>query len=382
MVVAGAMAIAAAAWIGRDLSQLVAQPVVFGLAYLAFALAVAIRFGAIPFHVWAARLTDAVPEVALPLVTAWGPGGVRGRRPGLDRRVDRAAASSSWTRSGPSSSRIGIASIVLAAFAAWIQDDLEHVVGYSIVGDAGVVLLAFAALDPDAWAPARTWILVFVVARSAFAAWAASLRATFGTGRIAGPARLGASARRSSASRSGLIVVAGIGLPGLAAFDARGRPGATWPLDGAARGARPPRRRSRRSPTTAGCCRRSGLDGRRPRSPAPDGRGGPAADARPLDVNDVRGSAGTFWSRQPGPRSPALLTVVLAVGALVVAAGGLGGPEAAAGRRRPAREGPSESFEPAARTTPGRRSRSRSRRRAAEAPGGTRRSGPSRAPTD
>ena len=67
------MAIAATAWIGRDLSELAAQPVVFGLAYLAFALAVAIRFGAIPFHTWAARLTDTVPESTLPLVTAWAP---------------------------------------------------------------------------------------------------------------------------------------------------------------------------------------------------------------------------------------------------------------------------------------------------------------------
>ena len=73
VVVAGALAIAATAWIGRDLSQLAAQPVVFGLAYLAFALAVAIRFGAIPFHLWAARLTDAVPETALPIVTALAP---------------------------------------------------------------------------------------------------------------------------------------------------------------------------------------------------------------------------------------------------------------------------------------------------------------------
>ena len=66
VIIAGALAIAATAWIGRDLSELAAQPVVFGLAYLCFALAVAIRFGAIPFHVWAARLTDAVPETALP----------------------------------------------------------------------------------------------------------------------------------------------------------------------------------------------------------------------------------------------------------------------------------------------------------------------------
>ena len=73
VVVAGTLAIAATAWIGRDLSQLAAQPVVFGLAYLAFAVAVAMRFGAIPFHVWAARLADAVPEAALPILTALAP---------------------------------------------------------------------------------------------------------------------------------------------------------------------------------------------------------------------------------------------------------------------------------------------------------------------
>src|SRR5919108_177764 len=67
---------------------------------------------------------------------------------------------------------VAIASIFLASVAALIQDDIEHIVGYAIVGDAGVVLLAVAALDPAAWAPARIWILAFVVARSAFAAWA------------------------------------------------------------------------------------------------------------------------------------------------------------------------------------------------------------------
>ena len=98
------MAIAATAWIGRDLSQLAAQPVVFGLAYLAFALAVAIRFGAIPFHVWAARLTDAVPETAPADRHRLGSGGVRDRRPRLDRRVGRAAPRSSSTPNAASSS--------------------------------------------------------------------------------------------------------------------------------------------------------------------------------------------------------------------------------------------------------------------------------------
>jgi formate hydrogenlyase subunit 3/multisubunit Na+/H+ antiporter MnhD subunit len=218
--VAGTMAIAATAWIGRDLSQLAAQPIVFGLAYLAFALAVAIRFGAIPAHTWAARLTDAVPETTLPLVTAIAPAAL-------------AIVALAWADASIApllvdlgSVRmvvlaVAIASIVLASIAAWIQDDIEHVVGYAIVGDAGVVMLAIAALDPAAWAPARTWILAFVVVRSAFAAWAAATRATFGTGRI--------DDLRGWLVRSpllavvlGLVILGSIGLPGLAAASARG----------------------------------------------------------------------------------------------------------------------------------------------------------------
>ena len=196
--VAGTMAIAATAWIGRDLSQLAAQPIVFGLAYLAFALAVAIRFGAIPAHTWAARLSDAVPETTLPLVTALAPAAL-------------AIVALAWADASVApllldlgSVRavvlgIAIASILLASFAAWIQDDIEHMVGYAIVGDAGVVMLAIAALDPAAWAPARIWILAFVVVRSAFAAWAPLLAVVLG-----------------------LVVVGSIGLPGLAAASARG----------------------------------------------------------------------------------------------------------------------------------------------------------------
>ena len=247
--VAGTMAIAATAWIGRDLSELAAQPVVFGLAYLAFALAVAIRFGAIPFHAWAARLTDAVPETALPLVTASAPAAL-------------AIVALAWADASiaPLALDLGsvqlvvlvvaIASIVLASLAAWIQDDLEHVVGYSIVGDAGVVMLAIAALDPAAWAPARTWILAFVVTRSAFAAWAAATRATFGTGRVAD---LRGWALRSPllAAVLAVVVLASIGLPALAAARRAARSSTSCST------ARSPSSccsgRSARSSTTGGC---------------------------------------------------------------------------------------------------------------------------------
>jgi formate hydrogenlyase subunit 3/multisubunit Na+/H+ antiporter MnhD subunit len=219
VIVSGALAIAATAWFGRDLTQLAAQPVVFGLAYLAFAIAVAMRFGAIPFHLWAARLTDVVPETALPILTAMAPASL-------------AIVALAWTDASVApllvdvdSARllvlgIAIASITLAAVAAFVQDDLEHVLGYSIVGDAGVVMLALATLDPEAWAPARTWILVFVVARSAFAAWVAGIRAGFFTGRVAD---LRGWVWRSPilAGAFVLVVVAAVGFPGLVSFDSR-----------------------------------------------------------------------------------------------------------------------------------------------------------------
>jgi formate hydrogenlyase subunit 3/multisubunit Na+/H+ antiporter MnhD subunit len=219
VVVAGTLAIAATAWIGRDLSRLDAPPVVFGLAYLALAIAVAVRLGAIPFHLWAARLTDVVPEAALPIVTVlaaapfaivglgWAESSIAPLP--VDLGAERGVILA-----------IAVGSIVLAALAALVQDDIEHVVGYSIVGDAGVALLAMVALDPAAWAPARTWILALVVTRSAFAAWAGGLRVVFGTGRIN---ELRGWIVRSPlhAAAFALIVFAGIGFPGLAAFEAR-----------------------------------------------------------------------------------------------------------------------------------------------------------------
>lgn len=219
VVVAGALAIVATAWIGRDLGQLSARPVLFGLAYLAFVVAVAMRFGAIPFHLWAARLTDVVPETALPILTALAPASLAVVALGwIDASIAPLALDLGPERAVVLA--IASASIALAAIAAFVQDDIEHILGYSIVGDAGVVVIALAVLSPDAWAPARTWILAFVVARSAFAAWTAGIRTGFFTGRVAD---LRGWARRSPplAVAFVLVMIAGVGFPGLAAFDAR-----------------------------------------------------------------------------------------------------------------------------------------------------------------
>jgi NADH:ubiquinone oxidoreductase subunit 2 (subunit N) len=219
VVIAGAMALAAAAWMGRDLTDLDAQPVVYGLAYLAVALAVAIRMGAIPFHLWAARLTDVVPESGLPVTTilAAAPFAIVGVT-WMNAQVTPLLVDLGAERGVLLA--IAVGSIVLAALAAMLQEDLEHVVGYSIVGDAAVILLGLVALGSEVSAPTLVWILAVVVGRSAFAAWAAALRFTMGTGRLR--EMHGWTARSPMLGLAfALIVVASVGIPGWAAFEAR-----------------------------------------------------------------------------------------------------------------------------------------------------------------
>jgi NADH:ubiquinone oxidoreductase subunit 2 (subunit N) len=222
--VGGALVLLAMAWISRPLGALAQDTAVFGLAYLAVAVGMAMRFGAIPFHLWAARVAEAAPEVALPLLIAWGPAALA--------VVGLAWVDGSIAPVAPVTGQlpiehlvilsIGVACLVLGAIAAWVQEDLEHVVGYATVQDAGVVILAFAVLDPAVWAPSRTWILVLLAVRTAFAAWAVAVRARYGTRRI--------SELRGWAFRSPLLVialvaigVASVGWPGFLAFDARAR---------------------------------------------------------------------------------------------------------------------------------------------------------------
>ena len=221
LAIAAALAILATAWVARPLDELAAQPTVFGLAYLAFGTAVAIRFGAIPFHLWAARAADAAPGAALPLLMAWGPAAF-------------AAVALAWIAQSVTPltlplgieqaliAVIGVVSIVLGLLAALIQDDLEHVVGYSIVADAGVAVLGLAILGPAGWEPARTWLLVFVVGRSAFAAWVVAIHGGFGTRRLP---ELAGWARRAPLLAISLVAIAAasIAWPGLIAWQARSR---------------------------------------------------------------------------------------------------------------------------------------------------------------
>ncbi len=219
IVVAGALAIVGMAWIARPVGTPPPDPTVYGLAFLAVAIGTAIRFGAIPFHRWAARLADSAPEPALPLLLAWVPAAFAVvALAWMDRSVAPLLLPLDTERGLVAA--VAALTIVFGAVGAWLQDDLEHVVGYSILQDAGFIILGLAILDPAAWQPTRAWILIFVVVKTAFAAWAIALRVRFGSRRIP---ELGGWARRAPllAVSLLLIVIATIGVPGLLSWDVR-----------------------------------------------------------------------------------------------------------------------------------------------------------------
>jgi formate hydrogenlyase subunit 3/multisubunit Na+/H+ antiporter MnhD subunit len=115
---------------------------------------------------------------------------------------------------------LSVVSLVLGGLAAMVHDDIEHVLGYSILQDAGIAVLAFASLSPDAAAAARDWLVASATVKTAFAAWAAVVRATYGGHRLAD---LSGWARHSPALGIAFVgmLAAAVGLPGFALWDAR-----------------------------------------------------------------------------------------------------------------------------------------------------------------
>ena len=223
----GLLALAAIAWGASAAgplggSELLASDpdarLALGLALLTIVAAVAIRSGLIPLHVWAARFMEGVSPLAIPATFAWG-----------SAAFVLVALDWSQVALGPEAAGgverlliIGLCllSIVLGGLAAMVHDDVEHVLGYSILQDAGIAVLAFASLQPEAAAAARNWLVASATVKTALAAWAAVVRATYGGHRLAD---LGGWARHSpvlGVSFAGIIVAA-IGLPGMALFDAR-----------------------------------------------------------------------------------------------------------------------------------------------------------------
>jgi formate hydrogenlyase subunit 3/multisubunit Na+/H+ antiporter MnhD subunit len=229
VVAAGAITILAVAWGASPAGPFAAvgplgeiDPALeasLGLALLAVAAAVVLRLGGIPFHAWSARFTEALPASAVPPLLAWGAAAFALVALGwVDLTITSTGASLGVERDVIAI--VGIASIVLGGIAAIIHDDLEHVLAYSIVQDAGIALLAFATPGPEAVGAGRDWIIAAVAVKSGLAAWVLVTRATFRSHRRLD---LHGWARQSPLLGVALVLVfaGAVGLPGMAAFDAR-----------------------------------------------------------------------------------------------------------------------------------------------------------------
>jgi len=218
-VVAMTVGVVAVSLLPEEIGGLAVQPQVAGLATVAAGIALGHRFGAIPLHARVARLTDAAPPSTLPALLAILPAAwaviLLGWAPDTLGPVEPVLG---WD--GALLVALGLATMLLGTFAALIQDDVGRVVAYTIVLDAGVVILGFAGLDPAGRDAVRAWLLPFLATRTALVGWTIAFRASFGTARLS-EAR--GWLRRAPALGAALVGIgaACVGWPGVMVWDAR-----------------------------------------------------------------------------------------------------------------------------------------------------------------
>lgn len=191
-----------------------------GLLMLAGGVAVAVRYGMLPFHVRVSRLTDLVQPAALPLLLAWLPLPLAvAAIAAVDTLVSPLALSLDGERL--ILILVSLATLAGAALAAFSQDDLRHTLAYLVVADAGLIGIAVAALDSAAWGPSRVWVVTLAVTKTALAAWTAVTEDRFETRSIPD---LRGWIRKAPILAAGLLVtvVATYGLPGWVVFESRG----------------------------------------------------------------------------------------------------------------------------------------------------------------
>ncbi|MEW5991171.1 MAG: proton-conducting transporter membrane subunit [Chloroflexota bacterium] len=229
LTIAGLLGLAAVAWGASPVGPFaVADPIAgidpglevgVGLGLIVVVAAVVIRLGAIPAHVWASRLAEAVPVAAIPATLGWGAAGFALVALGWVEVTIAPAAAPLFAERGLIA-LIAAASVLLGGLAALLHDDLEHILGYSIVQDAGIALLAFASSRPDVAVAGRDWLVGMVAVKSGLAAWVLVTRSTFGVRHLS---ELRGWARSSPilALTFAVVLLGAVGLPGMATFAAR-----------------------------------------------------------------------------------------------------------------------------------------------------------------
>ena len=209
----GAIAIMRPSWSGTSDSP------IFVLAFLGLGLALAVRSGAVPFHVPATRLGRTAEPLAQSLLLVWIPAG-------LGVLVVCWSATtfgirSDWLNLAVSAVQVvAVATLVLGGLASLVHDELDEIAAYSIVADAGFVLLALAARTDSAAEPTRLWLLAFVAAKTGLVVWVGAVSHAFATSNVG---RLRGWLRRTPLLGIALvaIAVATLGWPGSAVYEAR-----------------------------------------------------------------------------------------------------------------------------------------------------------------
>jgi hypothetical protein len=214
-----ALALPAVAALARD--GLLLTPDVLATATVASSLSVALRVGAVPFHRTSARTSERSPGAVVPLVVAWLPAcfvlvafawqeaAIRPLEVGLGLVPATVTL-------------LGLATLGVGAVVMLLQEDLAHLVGYSVIADVGFCLLALSAPGPEAWLELRVFLLLFVLAKTAAVAFAFAAGSALRTRRIA---ELDGWLRRAPLLGVGLVAIllATYGWPGSLAFEARQR---------------------------------------------------------------------------------------------------------------------------------------------------------------
>jgi hypothetical protein len=207
-----AIAISRPSWADQDST-------VFAFGFLGLGGALAVRSGAIPFHVPAANLGKRGPSIAPALLLVWIPAAI-----GL-LAVSWSATTfglrSDWLDVAATAIQlVGVATLILGATGALLHDDLTEVAVYSIVGDSGFILLALASRDGGAAEPARLWLLAFLAAKTGFVAWAAAVSHAFGSSNLG---ELRGWLRRTPILGLALVAIAlaTLGWPGSPVYEAR-----------------------------------------------------------------------------------------------------------------------------------------------------------------
>ena len=211
-----AVAVVGAGWVSAAGPS--AAPELVAIGFTLMALALVLRMGVLPAHGTSARTAQTAPLVAVPVLVAWLPAAFAALVVSWQDGVVQPLA----VELGPVRGLAVVAAVVtvvVTGVASLVQEDVAHIVSYSIVQDAAFVVFALGGAGPAAPA-ARTWLLLFALVKTASVALTLGLAATFGTRRITD---LQGWARRAPPLALALLatLVATYGWPGLLPFEAR-----------------------------------------------------------------------------------------------------------------------------------------------------------------